>query len=268
MAFQSNGPVMLALPPFRGFTRRLILVAAGAFLAEIVLAVAAGRYSSNLVYLALEPEKLAHGMLWQAVTYPFVGMGLLSLLFALLTVWFFGSRVEDDRGTRWFTEYFFAATIGGAVIATVICYSLGRWVAGLNPESSIGAAGMWPAVMAIMVAFARFHAEEEIRLYFVLRVKAKYVAALYLGFYLLAVLWSGDKFGALVALTNALCGWMFLKWVPRRGLRYAVSEKWFGVRNDFYRAKRQRAAKEFEVYMRKQGKDVRVDDPDDKKWMN
>jgi membrane associated rhomboid family serine protease len=280
MAFQSNGPVMLALPPFRGFTRRLILVAACAWLAEIVLAVVAGRYSSNLVYLALQPEKLAHGMVWQAVTYPFVGMGLLSLVFALLTVWFFGSRVEDDRGTRWFTEYFFVATIGGAIVATAICYAVNdwgaRWVAGLNPESSIGAAGMWPAVMAIMVAFARFHAEEEIRLYCVLRVKAKYVAALYLGFYLLAVLWSGDKFGALVALANALCGWVFLKWVPLRGLRYALSEKWFGMRNDFYRAKRQRAAKEFEVYMRKQGKDVRVDDPhvDDskdsnaKKWMN
>ena len=37
----------------------------------------------------------------------------------------------------------------------------------------------------------------------------------------------------------------------------------------FYRSKRKRAAKEFEVYMRKQGKDVRVDDDsNDKKWMN
>ena len=137
----------------------------------------------------------------------------------------------------------------------------------MDPGKS-GAAGLWPAAMAILIAFARFHADEEIRLYFVLRVKAKYVAALYLGGYLLMALFSGDRFGAVVALANALCGWMFLKWVPRRGLLYAASEEWFGMRNAFYRNKRRRAAKEFEVYMRKQGKDVRVDDTDDKKWMN
>jgi len=225
---------------------------------------------------------LAHGMVWQAVTYPIVvaGMGLLSLLFALLTIWFFGSQVEDDRGSRWLAEYFFTVTIGGAVIATAICYAVNyfgaRWVNGLNPDNPIAAAGLWPAVMAILVAFAYFHGYAPIRLYFVLRMKAKTMVALYLGFYVVLVLWSGDKFGALVALTNALCGWMFLKWVPRRGLRFAASEKWFGMRNDFYRDKRRRAAKEFEVYMRKQGKDVRVDDshvddssdPNTKKWMN
>jgi membrane associated rhomboid family serine protease len=278
MAFQSNGPVMLALPPFRGFTRRIILIAGCAWLAETVLGLVAGRYSSILVYFALEPGKFAHGMLWQAVTYPFLGMGLLSLLFALLTVWMFGSRVEDDRGTRWMAEYFFSATIGGAVIATTICYVVNywgaRWVTRLTPANLT--AGLWPAVMAILVAFAYFNGDAPIRLYFVLTMKAKTMVALYLGFYLLLVLWSGDKLGALVALTNALCGWMFLKWVPLRGLRYAVSEKWFGMRNEFYRNKRRRAAKEFEVYMRKQGKDIRADDPhiDDskdsnaKKWMN
>jgi membrane associated rhomboid family serine protease len=195
-------------------------------------------------------------------------MGLLSLLFALLTVWFFGSRVEDDCGTRWMAEYFFSATIGGAVVATLVCYLLGRWVTALNPDYPIFAAGLWPAAMAILVAFARFHPDEELRLYFVLRLKAKYLVALYLGGYLLLALFSRDTFGAVVGLSNALCGYLFLRMVPRRGLGFAASEKWFGMRNAFYRSKRKRAAKEFEVYMRKQGKDVRVDDSDDKKWMN
>jgi len=270
MAFQSNGPVMLALPPFRGFTRRVVLVAGGVGLAQIVMSIVAGRLYSDLVSrLMLGPGTLIQGWLWQTVTYPFVAMSsLLSLLFALLTVWFFGSRLEDDFGSRWFVDYFFAATIGGAFIACGTCFVLGRWVPGLNVNAPITTAGLWPAAMAILVAFAYFYGDEVLRLYFVLPVKAKYVTALYLGIYLLVVVFSGDKFGALLALTNALCGWMFLKWVPRRGLRYAASEKWFGMRNDFHRDKRRRAAKEFEVYMRKQGKDVRVDDTDDKKWMN
>src|SRR5476651_387860 len=107
MAFQSNGPVMLALPPFRGVTRRVILFAGCAWLVQLVVGLVAGRYSIGMLYFVLVPEKLAHGMVWQAVTYPivFVGMGLLSLLFALLTIWFFGSRVEEDRGGRWLMEY-------------------------------------------------------------------------------------------------------------------------------------------------------------------
>jgi membrane associated rhomboid family serine protease len=261
--------VTLALPPFRGFTRRIVLIATCVWLAEIVLVIVPGRYSEALVsHLVLQPVMLAHGMVWQTVTYPFLGMGLFGLLFALLTVWFFGSRLEDDRGSRWFAEFFFASTIGGAVLATAVCYAVGQWMDALNPDHLIATAGMWPPVMSIMLAFAWFYPEEKIRMMIVLPVKAKIVAAIYLGFYLLSVRWSGDKFGPLVVLTNALCGWVFLKWVPRRGLGFAASEKWFGWRNAFYRSKRKRAAKDFEVYMRKQGKDVRVDESKDNKWMN
>jgi hypothetical protein len=54
------------------------------------------------------------------------------------------------------------------------------------------------------------------------------------------------------------------------------SEQWYGMRNRYYRWKRRRAARKFEVYMRSQGKTVRFDgqgrqiddDADDKKRWN
>ena len=49
-----------------------------------------------------------------------------------------------------------------------------------------------------------------------------------------------------------LFGYIWLKFVPRRGLGYAASERAFGLRNSYYRWKRKRAARKFEVYMRKQ----------------
>ena len=61
---------------------------------------------------------------------------------------------------------------------------------------------------------------------------------------------------------------------PRRGFAGATSEKYFGARNDYYRWKRRNAAKKFEVYMSKQGRDVKFDkegkyiDPDDKSRWN
>jgi hypothetical protein len=55
-----------------------------------------------------------------------------------------------------------------------------------------------------------------------------------------------------------------------------LSESWYAVRNRYYRWKRRRAARKFEVYMRSQGRVVRFDgngrkldeDPDDKKRWN
>jgi hypothetical protein len=60
----------------------------------------------------------------------------------------------------------------------------------------------------------------------------------------------------------------------------AFSEGLFSLRNNYYRWKRRRVARKFEVYMRKQNRDVRFDsegryidpdekrDPNDRKWMN
>ena len=62
---------------------------------------------------------------------------------------------------------------------------------------------------------------------------------------------------------------------------YASSERYYAARNDYYRWKRRRAARKFEVYMRKQDRVVKFDkdgryiapdderrDPKDRSWMN
>jgi len=47
-----------------------------------------------------------------------------------------------------------------------------------------------------------------------------------------------------------LFGYLYLKFLPRRGLRFLASERYYGIRNSYYRWKRKKAAKKFEVYMR------------------
>lgn len=271
MAFRSNGPTMVTLPPFRGVARRIILLAIAAFFAVIVVGMAGEAAVRTLVgHLVLTPGKALPHEPWQMVTYAFMPLGLISLLFSLLSVWFFGSTLEDERGSRWFGEYFLAATVGGGLVAAV----LGRVGAlGVNPASQT--AGLWPSVLAILLAYARFHPEQELRFNFILTLKAKYLAAIYLLLYLAMALVGGDRLGALTALSAAVCGWVYLRYAPRRGVGFAASEGWFGVRNAYYRAKRRRAAKKFTVYMKKQGKDASFDprsgeykDPNDKRWMN
>jgi hypothetical protein len=73
-----------------------------------------------------------------------------------------------------------------------------------------------------------------------------------------------------------LAGLLFLQLAPRRGVHFAFSERWYWLRNNYYRWKRRRAARKFEVYMRSQGRTIHMDgngkqiddDQNDKKRWN
>ena len=280
MAFRSNSPISLVFPPFRGVTRRIILIALGVYLGLAIIGLFSRELAGTLNYLILlQPDKALHPLIWELVTYPFGGRGLLSVAFAMLSMWFFGSTLEDELGSLWLSEYFLIATIGGAAIASALSMAAEGHIPGLGTGTS--AEGLWPAVLAVLVAYGRLHAEEQVKFNFFFTLKAKYLAAIYVLFYVGSALIGGDRFGALLALSNALAGYVFLRLAPRRGFRVGVSERWYALRNSFYRAKRRRAAKKFKVYMRKHGEDVRVDDeghyvdpngkprdPNDKRWMN
>ena len=61
-------------------------------------------------------------------------------------------------------------------------------------------------------------------------------------------------------LGGLLFGYLWVKFLPSRGLSYAASERYFGVRNSYYRWKRRRAARKFEVYMRDHDRKVTFDE--------
>jgi len=222
--------------------------------------------------ISLRPILVRHGMVWLPLTFSFSPTtSLIGEVFALLSLWIFGAMLEDEFGKAWLREFFVVATVGGGFLACVVSYVLAGRVPQFDPALN-RSVGMYPVVLALLLAFARYHGEQEMRLYFVLKIKAKFLAAIYLLVYLFGTL-AGDRFDAAVALCVALSAWLYMRFAPRRGLKFTFSESMYGLRNSFYRAKRKRAGKKFEVYMKKQGKDVKVDpegprDPNDKRWMN
>jgi membrane associated rhomboid family serine protease len=270
---------IVALPPFYGVTRRILLTAIAVYVAQFVLGiVSAGTRNILIDRLVLHPAD-AFPQLWQFFTYPFIDVGLLSLLFAGFSFWFFGAALESDRGSRWLSEYFWITTVGGGILAVL----LSRFALASVPGFGTAPFGfsLWPAVMAMLLAYARFYPEQELRFNFLFRVRAKHLAAIYLLVYLVFALLGGDRFGALLVVCSALSGYAFLRVAPRRGMRFAAAEQLYGLRNAWYRRKRKQAAKKFTVYMKKQGRDVNLDssgryvpldderrDPDDKRWMN
>jgi membrane associated rhomboid family serine protease len=272
-----SGPISLSLPAFSGVTRKLILANVAVFFAIIVLRWLTPHFADLLLsHLMLEPRAVAHGELWQLFTYSFVEQGILAILFGMLTLWFTGSILEPSFGGRWLRELYFSSVIGGGILASIISFS---HVLGLRPD--VVAAGAWSGIFGLLVAIAMIFGDQEFLLWFLVRIKAKYMVAIYILIAVALLLKQSDTFNALLQLSGALCGFLYVKFAPRRGLAFGFSERYFGVRNNYYRWKRRRAARKFEVYMRKQNREVHFDkdgryvdpdelkkNPNDKRWMN
>jgi membrane associated rhomboid family serine protease len=268
-------PTTLALPPFSGATRRLILIYVSVFFLEAILNLILPAPLHGLIFghLPLTPLDVVHGQVWQLVTYSFVPLGITGSLFAVLSLWFIGSMLEDVRGSRWLYELFFTSAIGGAVLASLISFT---HLFGLRPTSI--AAGPISGIFGMLVAVAVLMGDIEFFLFFLFRIKAKYLVAIYVLIDIAQLLKTDNAFEALIELSGGLCGFLLLQYFPRRGVAHVFTERWYALRNDYYRAKRRRAARKFEVYMSKQGRDVKFDkegryidpdkDPNDKSWMN
>src|ERR1700744_2321250 len=121
---RSSGPTILALPAFRGLTRKIILLPIASFLFFFITGRAAPRLSSTIAGLLALQSNAAFKMPWQFVTWPFVPDGIIGLIFALLSLWYFGAALEDERGTRWFGEVFFFSFIGVAILIVILNLSV------------------------------------------------------------------------------------------------------------------------------------------------
>jgi membrane associated rhomboid family serine protease len=269
----------MSFPPFAGTVRRLVLANVAVYLGYEVLAwLTPGFTAALMAHLLLIPLGVAHGQLWQLATYSFFQAGLLDALFAMLALWFCGSMLEGVYGSRWLGELYFCSVMGGALLASVISFT---GILHLRPDTA--ALGAWAGVFGILIAIAMRFGDQEFLWLFV-RIRAKYMVAISILIAVAVLLKDADEFGALLELSGALSGYLYVRFAPRRGLGFGASEQMFGLRNAWHRAKRRRAARKFEVYMGKQGRQVHFDkegryvDPDkdpasgkdsgNKPWMN
>jgi membrane associated rhomboid family serine protease len=264
------GSTPLAFPEFAGATRKLVLANIVTFFGLLIAAFVSAPAGAALAEIfALTPSLVLHrGFLWQLVTYSFVHAGVLGTAFELLSLWFLGRILEGSRGGRWMLELYFVSTLGAALAALAIYAGMGGMSAG-RVVSVPMLAGSFGGIFGLLVAIGSLHGDLEFLLFFFIGMKARYMAALYILIVVAELFFGGQRYFAFAQLGGALAGWLYLRYGPRRGMGFATSEGWYGLRNSFYRWKRRRAARKFEVYMRKQGRDVRFDregryiDPDD-----
>lgn len=198
--------------------------------------------------------------LWQLVTYSFVHdpVGIGHILFNMLSLWLFGATLEQTWGYRKFLEFYFFCVIGAALITIAVSYGNAL---GLSPgRATIGASG---GLYGLLVAFGIIFAEMRVFVFGIFPIKAKWFAIIWI---LIAIL-----MGEVAHIGGVIFGFAYLRFMPRAGIPYVFSERYYGLRNWYHRYKRRQAAKKFEVYMGKVDRKQYFDehgnyrDPDDHK---
>jgi membrane associated rhomboid family serine protease len=269
------GSSQLAFPDFRGATRRIILAN---LLAYFLLLVAGllfrGRSGEILQVFSFAPAEFLHGALWQPITYSLVHVGILGPALELLSLWFLAGFLEmQGHRSAWVMGLYVTAVLATAASAVVL---YGAFTAlGYSP-SMAPLTGTFGAIFAMLAVIGVRYGETQFMLFpLPIGIKAKYLAIIYT-LIAVAMLFSSQGPYAFAELGGGLSGLLWLRRAPTRGFGFALSEQWFGLRNRYYRWKRRRAARKFEVYMKSQGRTVRFDgqgrqiddDANDKKRWN
>jgi membrane associated rhomboid family serine protease len=267
------GASPFSFPEFRGATRRLVLLNLGAFFALLLAQSAFPHPAIPFTDLfGFIPRAFLLGWIWQPLTYSFIHPGILGALFELLSLWFLAGFLESLHTSSWVMGLYAASVLGTAAAATAI-YAVSGALG--YPLSGVLLYGCGGGIFGLLVAIGVLYGDMEFLLFFTIGIKARYLAALY-ALVSIAMLFGEQKMYAFAQLGGALAGLLYLQLAPRRGLHIVFSEQWYALRNHYYRWKRRRAARKFEVYMRSQGRTVHLDgrgkqiddDPDDKKRWN
>lgn len=146
---------------------------------------------------------------WTIITYMFLHGGLGHIFFNMLSLFFFGPRLESRLGGRQFLILYFVSGIMGALLSFA-----------LSPGSGvIGASG---AVFGVMLAYASFWPRDQILIWGILPVEARVMVIAMTVLALFGGFTGGGGIAHFAHLGGFLGGWLSLRWFARR----ADSRKW------------------------------------------
>jgi len=248
----------LSFPPFTPWVKRIVIACVAIYFLQVVLGALAPTLGSYLLtFGALIPSYVLHGWIWQLVTYSFLHASVSHVLINMLMLWMFGAQEEQDWGSKKFIEYYLFCVAGAALTTIVVAYSPIR---GVSPGTvTIGASG---GVYGILAAFGMLYGDREIFMFpLPFMMKAKYMVLIMIFLVIIATFQpSQGGIANFAHLGGLLFGFLYIKFIPRRGLMFGASERYFNLRNGYYRWKRRRAARKFEVYMRQHDRKVTFDE--------
>lgn len=169
------------------------------------------------------PNSVLRGEAWRLVTWVFLELDPLSLVFGCLGLFWFGSDLARAWGPLRFTLTYLILAATGAGVTTALSFV---W-ASLGPRAYLG---LWPVVTALLLAWASLFPNRQILVYFVLPMRGQNLIIATVGgtvlFALLGGLWPFvPHFAAQAAILFYMRGLPFGEWWLRA--RYAMAERRF-----------------------------------------
>jgi membrane associated rhomboid family serine protease len=240
-------------PPFQGAVRQIIIASVAIYVVILLLlSFAPGMGAALLEIGRLNPEHVRHGWIWQLVTYAFMAEDPWAFVVSLIGIYFLGPAVEGRIGYQRFLNLFFGTVVlsGGAGLLLSLTGVIGQGFA----------FSMAAAANALLMVFYLFDPNAPIMAFFVLQTPVKWLVLLFAAIETAYLLLYHFHLFYLVALLGFGAGYLWYKLFLTRRTTTGISEKYFSLRNQYYRWKRRRAARKFEVYMRDHDRTVTFDE--------
>ncbi len=249
-----NTSFEMMLPPFRGAVRQIIIASAAIYVVILLLMSFASAAGSMVLALGiLDPAHIRQGWLWQFVSYAFMYVDPLEFVLSLLGIYFLGSAVQERVGRAAFYGLFFSsiALSGIAGFALSLTGILARGPAW----------GSAAAANAILMVFYLFNRDAPLMLFpLPIQIPVKWIVLGIAGLETAYLLLNHFALFYCVSLLGLGAGYVWHATFFSKGISLRVSERFYEARNEYYRWRRRRAARKFEVYMRKHDRDVHFDE--------
>ena len=158
-------------------------------------------------WLSLSLMGLQQGWVWQPITYFFLqtaGVGislslLISLFFHMLLLWFAGAEIAQRYKNKGLILFYLGAGLVAGLVSSFFLYIF---------SSQSVLVGSGPPIYALITLWAMLYPDLELFFFFVIRIKTKWLVAIYLGLSLIISLSYGEIIPFIAALTSI--GWALL----------------------------------------------------------
>jgi membrane associated rhomboid family serine protease len=247
-----NTSATLGFPRFHGAVRDLVIINTAVFVVLLLLSAFAGHQAQWIASRGLLlPEAIKHGWIWQFLTYGFLHFEPLNFLFSMLGIYFIGSAVEAQTGPKRFVELYLFSLVGAGLCGFLLSLT---GVVAQGP-----AMGSGPAANALLMVFYLLYRDARVMPMFIpIPIPIKYIViftAAVEGAYLLLTHFSMFFMVQLLGMTS---GYLWHSYMWRRINIFAYfGNQAASFKNSYYRWKRRRAGRKFQVYMKKHNQDAK-----------
>ncbi|MCX7018898.1 MAG: rhomboid family intramembrane serine protease [bacterium] len=144
-----------------------------------------------------------HLWIWQFLTYALVHGGFSHLLFNLLALWMFGTRLEMTWGSDRFLRFVIVVSAGAVATHMIVTLFTG--------QINVPIIGISGVVYGILLVYAMYYPDEMVFFYFLIPIKVKYFVVILGALAFLSSLGPQTGVAHMTHLGGLLFGYLFYK---------------------------------------------------------